>query len=129
MGTGYLIDTSAFGNFLRANLSQEGINLMKEILQNGSHQISVITRIELMSWIPPTLPAKVAVKDFVSSAAIFDLTESIILETIRIRKQKALKLPDAVIAATAIIHNLTLLSTNDSDFLKVPKLKYKSLNT
>ncbi|WP_428666895.1 type II toxin-antitoxin system VapC family toxin [Runella sp.] len=124
MGTGYLIDTSAFGNFLRANLSQEGIELMKEILQNSSPQISVITRIELMSWIPPTVPAKVAVKDFVNSAEIFDLTETIIIETIRIRK-----LPDAVIAATAIVHNLTLLSTNDSDFLKVPKLKYKSLNT
>lgn len=93
---------------------------MKEILQNSSPQISVITRIELMSWIPPTVPAKVAVKDFVNSAEIFDLTETIIIETIRIRK-KALKLPDAVIAATAIVHNLTLLSTNDSDFLKVPK--------
>ncbi|RYF71696.1 MAG: PIN domain-containing protein [Cytophagaceae bacterium] len=40
---------------------------------------------------------------------------------------KVLKLPDAIIAATAIVHDFTLLSTNDSDFNKITALKYRSL--
>ncbi len=128
MGKKYLIDTSAFANFLRANLSSEGMDLMIKILKEEARQISIINRIELMSWLFPNEVAKNATIDFVNSANIFGLSENVVLETIRIRRQKSLKLPDAVIAATAIVHNLILLSTNDSDFVKVPKLKYKSLN-
>ncbi|TAE34104.1 MAG: PIN domain-containing protein [Cytophagales bacterium] len=40
-----------------------------------------------------------------------------------------MKLPDAIIAATAIVHNLTLLSTNDSDFERIEGLKYRSLSS
>lgn len=59
-----------------------------------------------------------------------ELSDEIIEKKIELRRKVKIKLPDALIAATAIVHNLTLLlSTNDSDFLKVPKLKYKSLNT
>jgi predicted nucleic acid-binding protein len=35
-----------------------------------------------------------------------------------------LKLPDAIIAATAIDNNFTLIADNDADFKKVPGLKY-----
>jgi len=48
----------------------------------------------------------------------------LISETIRIRKESKVKLPDAFIAATSIIHDLTLIADNDKDFLKVPGLKY-----
>ena len=39
-----------------------------------------------------------------------------------------MKLPDAIIAATAITNNFTLLSTNDVDFERIADLKYKSLS-
>ena len=38
--------------------------------------------------------------------------------------QKRLKLPDAIIAATALIHQLTLISRNDSDFNGIKNLRY-----
>ncbi|MEK7257684.1 MAG: PIN domain-containing protein [Bacteroidota bacterium] len=40
-----------------------------------------------------------------------------------IRRQfKSIKLPDAIIAATALTHQLTLLTRNVSDFSKIPGL-------
>jgi len=33
-----------------------------------------------------------------------------------------IKLPDAVIAATALVHGLELISRNESDFKKIPGL-------
>jgi predicted nucleic acid-binding protein len=35
-----------------------------------------------------------------------------------------MKLPDAVVAATAIVYNFTLLSRNDKDFSNVQELQY-----
>ncbi|GHV83339.1 hypothetical protein AGMMS50212_06790 [Spirochaetia bacterium] len=52
------------------------------------------------------------------------MTESIEEETIQIRRQTKLKLPDAIIAATAIMLNAELVTT-DEHFLgcKYPKLQ------
>ena len=45
--------------------------------------------------------------------------EAVIEQTIRIRKTFGLKLPDAVIAATALAHGLQLVTGNASDFKRV----------
>jgi predicted nucleic acid-binding protein len=52
------------------------------------------------------------------------LNEDIIERTIKIRKGISIRLPDAIIASTAIVHNLTLLSANDKDFKRISGLKY-----
>ena len=51
------------------------------------------------------------------------LTEEVEKQTIWIRKTKKIKLPDAIIAATAIIYNLTLVTCNVDDFKNVSGLK------
>jgi predicted nucleic acid-binding protein len=38
-------------------------------------------------------------------------------KTIEIRRMKRIKLPDAIIAATALVQNCILLSHNTTDFL------------
>jgi predicted nucleic acid-binding protein len=81
-----------------------------------------------MSWITESEEMDKVIADFITTSDVFQLTNDIVQKTIEIRRKVKIKLPDAIIAATAIVHNLTLLSTNDSDFVKVPKLKYKSLN-
>jgi predicted nucleic acid-binding protein len=51
------------------------------------------------------------------------LTKEIEKQTILIRKSNNIKLPDAIIAATAMVYNLTLVTHNISDFKKVQGLK------
>ena len=51
------------------------------------------------------------------------LTEEIEKQTILIRKSHKIKLPDAIIAATAIVHNLTLVTRNESDFKNIVGLR------
>lgn len=50
---------------------------------------------------------------------VFGLDENVILKSIEIRKARRIKLPDAVIAATAQIKNLTSLTRNLKDFEKI----------
>ena len=53
----------------------------------------------------------------------FSITEEVEKRTILIRKSHKIKLPDAIIAATAIVHNLILVTRNDSDFKNISGLK------
>jgi len=63
-------------------------------------------------------------EELVNSATIFPLNDLVTNQTILLRrKHKKLKLGDAIIAATASIHNLTLVSRNTKDFKKYMVLK------
>lgn len=59
----------------------------------------------------------------VADAWIFELENEIKLKTAEIRKGSKIKLPDAIIAATALIQNLTLLTRNISDFKNIVGLQ------
>jgi predicted nucleic acid-binding protein len=123
MAERYLIDTSAAIKYLNATLPLSGLTLIDEIVDVES-TISFITEIELQVW-NPTNPDDLAVyESFVNNSSIFGIDSMIIREAIRIRKQHRIKLPDAVIAATAVINGFTLLADNDKDFKNVTGLKY-----
>ncbi|MBL7776246.1 MAG: type II toxin-antitoxin system VapC family toxin, partial [Saprospiraceae bacterium] len=51
------------------------------------------------------------------------LDETVVNRCISLRKAHKIKLPDAIVAATALVHNLSLLTRNESDFRKIPDLK------
>ena len=128
MGSTYLIDTSAYSKYLSGLLSPDNLDLIAEIVETNP-VISIITRIELLSWVTGSKEVEIKVREFITEANVETLNESIILQTVRLRRHyKSVKLPDALIAATAIVNDFTLLSTNDSDFEKITGLKYRSLN-
>jgi predicted nucleic acid-binding protein len=57
-----------------------------------------------------------------NNSSIIALSDTIVDKCIEIRRNGKIKTPDAIIAATAIVHNFTLL-TSDSDFNRIPNLK------
>lgn len=65
----------------------------------------------------------VKLETLLSFANLLYIDDSIIEKTIDLRKTHKLKLGDAIIAATALIHNLDIFSRNLSDFKSIPGLK------
>jgi len=124
MGKRYLIDTNIIQKYLYEDLSENGLELIDNLLDSSDSQISVITRMELLSFSPTEIDLVKFINQFISFSKELALSESIIQKTIEIRKAYKIKLPDAIIAATANANNLTLLSDNDSDFGKIMHLKY-----
>ena len=55
-------------------------------------------------------------QDFMELANIIEIDKAIIDACIELRKCKKIKLPDAIIAATALANNLILISRNTKDF-------------
>ncbi len=123
MGTSYLIDTNIISKFFDGSLSANSIKWLSQ-LEVNEQNISVINRIELLSWNGSKGERLAAISSFISEMNEFGLSEPIIERTIKIRKGRVIKLPDAIIAATAIVNDLTLLSDNDKDFERISGLKY-----
>ncbi|MBW4454296.1 MAG: type II toxin-antitoxin system VapC family toxin [Nostoc indistinguendum CM1-VF10] len=81
-------------------------------LPSGQYFISVITEIELLSYPSLHLKEETQIIDFLNKITIIGIDSNIKNFTITFRKQYKLKLPDAIIAATAKSIN-AILFTND----------------
>jgi predicted nucleic acid-binding protein len=115
----YLMDTNAVIDYLDNKLPDNIANLIDRI----NIQISVITRMELLSWHKATGKQIKVLQEFINGSNVISLEEIIILKTIELRKQYKIKLPDAIIAAMALASQMDLISHNVSDFIKIPGLK------
>jgi predicted nucleic acid-binding protein len=78
-------------------------------------------KIEVLGFDGPTDDMQ-KLEGLLSLADLLYIDDDVIQKTITIRKTKKMKLGDAIIAATAIIYGLTLISRNISDFKSIPGL-------
>lgn len=106
-GIKHLADTNIIIGLLKgwqpAVKALEGIN----ITECG---YSAVTRMELLSFHGITTEEETAIHNLLERMAYLSITPAVEDAAINIRRQHRLKLPDAVIAATAKIHGLTLLT-------------------
>jgi hypothetical protein len=123
MGIKYLWDTNITVYYLQQQFSVSAEKFMDELLIEYQPAISVISEIELLCWKSQSEEDEVILRSFIQDAIVIELETSIKLKTAEIRKSTKLKLPDAIIAATAIEFDLILLTRNVSDFNKIPGLK------
>jgi predicted nucleic acid-binding protein len=115
----YLIDTNTAIDYLDNKLPDNSTNLIDSI----AAQISVITRMELLSWANATTEQVQVLQLFVNASRVYNLTEPVIVRAIELRKAHKNKLPDAIIAATALVYDLTLITRNTNDFKNILNLK------
>ena len=115
----YLLDTNAVIDYLDEKLTSKGNLLIEEIVVP---QISIATRIEL-SILPNANEEQIEIMDqFISYCKIHDLSEDVVLKIIEIRKKYKIRDFDSIIAATALVHNLVII-TSDKDFMNIKGLR------
>lgn len=125
MGTRFLLDTCAIIKYLNGTFPAQAIEYMNSIIDTELN-ISIITKIELLSWNPPNPSDLDVYVDFINQSNILFINNTTANQTIQIRKQHRTKLPDALIAATAISQGMTLISDNDKDFDSISNLNYQN---
>lgn len=99
---------------------------LAEPLIAGEYFVSVITEMELLSY--PLIEAEHEgqIQSFLSKVAVVELNSEIKRTAIEIRRVAGLKLPDAIIAATAMVIDAELL-TNDRKLQSIPGITVRSL--
>ena len=129
MAERYLIDSSAAIKYLNNSLPVPAINFLDDELDIEIN-MSIITKVELLAWNPPAENDLLIAQKFTEDAIIFPVEDRIGEIAVTIRKATKIKLPDILIAATAVANNFTLIADNDKDFDKIVELKigFKYLN-
>ena len=118
MGTNYLLDTNAVLDFLGNKLSNNARVILSQIIDEEIN-LSAINKIELLGF----SRIEQELIEFVSFANVYSITDEIVEKTIEIRRVYKIKLPDAIIAATAVYHKFTLITNNIKDFKDLKELK------
>jgi hypothetical protein len=113
----YLFDTNILIYYFNGQIADKDVETIDNLLQN-SFNISIISKIEFLGWgefaANPALCDRA--QEFIRHAVLYDLTEEIADETIKLRQQFKTKTPDAIIAATALVNGLAVLTRNTDDF-------------
>jgi predicted nucleic acid-binding protein len=117
----YLIDTNAVIDYLGNKLPVSGMDFMNTVI-DAVPNVSVVTKIEVLGFNAPEQHYK-TLSDFINDATVLDLTNNVVEASIEIRKKHKTKLPDAIVAATALVYDLVLISRNTSDFKNIDGLQ------
>lgn len=123
MAVNYLFDTNPVIYYLGGIvLNERALEKIESIYQKGSN-ISLITKLELLGYNFTDTSNEKLTQEFVDKSVIYPIDADTEVEIIKLRKSYKIKLPDAIIAATAIINNFTLLTGNITDFKNIASLK------
>ncbi len=117
----YLIDTNAIVDYLGLKLPNSGMVFMNSIMDNEP-SASVITKIEVLGY-STTAEYSRLLAEFIDDINIIELTSEVVSKTILIRRTNKIKLPDAIIAATAVVRGSVIISRNVKDFQNIKGLK------
>ena len=127
MGEKFLLDTNVVIEYLSGSISQSGTKWLNNIVGSKFHLLSIINKIELLGFQSKeseyALLSELEKSEFIESATLVPLTEAIANITIGLRRDYKIKLPDAIIAATCVSGNISLVTLNVSDFRKISNLR------
>ena len=118
-GTDFLADTNAVIYLLSGN------NCMKPYLQK-TLAVSVISFMELLSFPGITGDEEKMIRQFLNMRKIIQIDKDVMEKTIQLRREYKIKLPDAIIAATALILKIPLISA-DTEFCKIVNLQLEQI--
>jgi predicted nucleic acid-binding protein len=108
-GIKYLLDTNVIIGLYQHNAAILGLLQSKQVKINEC-AYSSITRMELLSYPAITQAEVKVIESFLVLMTYLAITPDIENETIKFRLTNRIKLPDAILAATANHHQLVILT-------------------
>ena len=94
-----------------------------ETIDRRSFYLSILSVIEFLGWHGHTDDEFVECKELIELATILPVSKEVADKAIELRRAKRIKLADAVIASTALVNNLSLVTTNMRDFKGIRDLQ------
>ena len=122
MGQNFLIDTNILIYYFNGLIPEIIKSDISKILKN-SFNVSIITVIEFLGYHKFNNKQYSLARHWVNNSNIFKLTDEISFVSIDLKRNYNLKLGDALIAATAMVNKLILVSRNEKDFTKLKNFK------
>lgn len=76
--------------------------------------VSQITRLELLGFTGISAKEALTINGFLATIQVLPISAEVEERVIALRQSRKIKLPDAIVAATALVHGLELLTLDQS---------------
>ncbi len=121
----YLYDTNIFIYYL-ADEPTVSSWFAEDFLNLHDILVSPIVRIELLSFSSLSDKEEQSIEDLLSQFNLVPLLREIEDQTIQLKRKYKIKLPDAIIAATALNQDAVLVTRNVNDFQDISGLEIEN---
>lgn len=98
-------------------------NALRELIARNTPSVSVMSQIEVLGYHRLTIEERRYFTRFFKAATLLAIDSKIITTAISLKQQRKTSLGDAIITATALEHDLCLVTRNSKDFDWIEGLK------
>lgn len=110
----YLADSNTIIDYVGNKMPDTALLVLDGYFDDNL-SISIVSKIEVLGFNGEEDELK-SLADFIALTSIVFVDDAIADKTIELRKAYRIKLPDAIIAATALVYGLVLVTRNTDDF-------------
>ncbi|GAB3545983.1 type II toxin-antitoxin system VapC family toxin [Spirosoma fluminis] len=95
--------------------------------QEDTLYFSLVTKLEVLGYHKLKPEHKIQLEQLFLNASMLPISQEVITEAIRLRQQRKRSLADSIIAATALLYSLPVLTHNVADFTDIDGLQLIAL--
>ena len=122
----YTLDTNAILYYL--NDDTDAVTVLRGVFaQNAPLYVSAVTELELFAFANLSRDEESLIEDLLATISIIPLDSRIARLAALVRRHYRVKVPDSIIAATAMFTGSTLLTRNTRDFRKISNLTIRKI--
>ncbi len=103
--------------------SQTDNEFLREFIANNSPYVSALSYLEVLGYHQLTDEDKTYFEEFFNASQILPISQTVIDQAVRLKQIRKMSLGDAIIAGTAKVYNLTIVTRNVDDFSWITELK------
>jgi toxin FitB len=89
---------------------------IRQFIAEHTPAVSAISYVEVLGYHKLTDQEKTLLEAFFATAPLLALSHAVLDQAVKLRQIRKMTLGDALVAGTALVHNLTLVTRNTDDF-------------
>ena len=103
--------------------AQSEHEFLREFIIENSPYVSALSCLEVLGYHKLTDENKGYFEEFFDASQILPISQVVINQAVRLKQIKKMSLGDAIIAVTALVYDLTVVTRNIDDFRWINQLK------
>ena len=113
-----LLDSNAIIYYVKPEF-----DTLRQLIAEQNPAVSAISYVEVLGYHKLTASDKEDFIEFFGTALIISVSQPVLEQAVALRQQRRMSLGDSIIAATALLNDLTLVTANVTDFHWIDNIK------